>query len=161
MAICRQENKKDVESMEIMEIMDYVYKYLPGVVLAIFHVGFLWAILSNLKRLICCTKKVDATVKSVSEHEHKHKDSDSGKITYSYTYKVIFEYDFNGKHYESIHEYSKHAHYSKGNKTYIKINPLKPSESWTKHEFKDLFVLSLAIPVLAFFDYVYIMAAFM
>lgn len=140
--------------------MDFVFKYVPGIILAVLHVLFLWAILSNLKRLICCTKKVDATVESVSEHEHKHKDSDSGKITYKYTYSVIFEYDFNGKHYESTHVYSNHAHYSKGSETYIKINPLKPEESWTKHEFKDLFALSLAIPVLAFFDYLYIMINF-
>ena len=156
MAMCRK-NLIDVGSIEIM---DYVYKYLPGIILAIFNLGFLWAILSNLKRLICCTKKVDAIVKSVSEHEHKHKDSKTGKTKYSYTYTVIFEYDFNGKHYESTHNYSNHAHYSKGNKTDIKINPLKPEESWTKHEFKDLFALSLAIPVLAFFDYLYIMINF-
>lgn len=140
--------------------MDYVFKYLPGVVLAILHVAFLWAMLGYIKRLLFCTKKVDATVESVSEHVHKHEDSETGKTTYDYSYIVRFAYEYNGKNYESSHKYSKHAHYSKGSKASIKINPLKPRESWTKYEFKDLFILSLSIPLLAFFDYLYIICCF-
>lgn len=135
--------------------MDYVFKYGPGIILAVFHVLFLWAIISKLKRLLLCTKKVDATVKSVYEHEHEHKDSETGKRTYTYTYEVTFGYEYNGKTYESSHEYSKHAHYFKNQETYIKINPLKPEESWTKYEIGELLALSLSIPLLAFFDLIY------
>ena len=37
----------------------------------------------------------------------------------------------------SSHNYSKHCIYYKGQNTVIKINPNKPTESWTKGELKN------------------------
>jgi hypothetical protein len=110
--------------------------------------------------MIVCTETIVAKVKYVDEKQHKHEDSKTGKVTYDYSYDVTFQYDYNGQIYESEHNYSKHCRYSKNQNTDIKINPHNPEESWTKGELIDILKLSLSIPLLVFFDLIYINAFF-
>ena len=113
--------------------MDVIGPILVGIVLAIIHLVTLFVILGDIKRLIFCTNKVDATVKSVTEKVKKNKDSKE-----KYTYRVTFKYDYNGQTYESFHTYSNHCRYSKNSSIDVKINPHKPKECWVKDELKDL-----------------------
>ena len=53
--------------------MDVIGPILVGIVLAIIHLVTLFVILGDIKRLIFCTNKVDATVKSVTEKVKKIK----------------------------------------------------------------------------------------
>ena len=140
--------------------MDVIVPVLIGLVLVSIHALTLFVMMGYIKRIILCTKKIDAMVKSVTEEVHKHEDSQTGKTEYDYSYLVTFKYDYNGQTYESSHNYSDHCRYIKNQNTIIKINPHNPRESWTKGELKDLLIISLIIPVLAFFDYVYIICVF-
>lgn len=134
---------------------------IVGLILLFFHLLILCVILGNLKRMIVCTETIVAKVKYVDEKQHKHEDSKTGKVKYDYSYEVTFQYDYNGQIYESEHNYSNHCRYSKNQNTDIKINPHNPEESWTKGELIDILKLSLSIPLLVFFDLIYINAFFL
>ena len=140
--------------------MGVVGAVLAGLVLLVFHVLTLFVMIGDMKRLILCTNTVDAQVEDVTEEVHRYKDSKTGKVKHKRSYRVAFQYDYNGQTYKSFHVYSKHCRYSENQDTEIKINPHNPEESWTKGELKDLFIISLSIPLYVFFDYVYIMAVF-
>ena len=129
---------------------------IVGLILLLFHVLFLYCIFGYIKRIIVCTEKIYAKVTSVEEDENEHKDSKTGKITYTYSYKTFFKYDYNGQTYETTQTYDKNRRYDRGDEPLIKINPHNPKEIWTKGEFIDLLKLSLALPLLAFFDLLYI-----
>ena len=113
-----------------------------------------------IKRMIVCSEKIYAKVKSVEEDEDKHKDSKTGKTVYTYSYKTFFEYEYNGQTYEATQTYDKNSRYAKGDEPLIKINPHNPKEIWTKGEIIDLLKLSLALPLYAFFDLIYISVFF-
>ena len=129
---------------------------IVGLILLLFHVLFLYCIFGYIKRIIVCTEKIYAKVTSVEEDENEHKDSKTGKITYTHRYKTFFKYDYNGQTYETTQTYGKNRRYDRGDEPLIKINPHNPKEIWTKGEFIDLLKLSLALPLLAFFDLLYI-----
>lgn len=137
-----------------------VVTVLAGSVLGIFQVLTLFAIIRNIKRMVVCTKKVDAWVESVTEEVKKHKDSKTGKVKRKYSYDVTFKYDYNSRTYTSTHVYEKRCSYFNNQDTEIKINPHNPSESWTKGELKDILSLFLLIPLYVFFDYLYIICVF-
>lgn len=137
-----------------------VVTVLAGSVLGIFQVLTLVAMIRDIKRMIVCTKKVDARVESVTEKEKEYKDSKTGKVKRKYSYIVTFKFDYNGQTYESSHVYSKRCSYFKNQDTEIKINPHNPSESWTKGELKDFLSLFLLVPLYVFFDYLYIICVF-
>ena len=137
-----------------------VVAVLAGSVLGMFQVWTLFAMIRDIKRMIVCTKKVDARVESVTEEEKEYKDSKTGKVKRKYSYRVTFKYDYNGQTYTSTHVYAKRCSYFKNQDTEIKINPHKPSESWTKGELKDFLSLFLLVPLYAFFDYLYIICVF-
>lgn len=140
--------------------MEYFLPGLIGLLLLIFNVLVLYVIISDIKRIIVCTKKVDARIKTVSERVDEHKDSETGKIEYRYSYDVTFEYDYNGQTYKTTKNYSKRNGYDRGVVAEIKINPHKPEEIWTKGELKGLILVCFLIPIFAFFDYVYVMFCF-
>ena len=136
--------------------MEYVGLVLAGSVLLIFHVLTLFVMIQDIKRMISCTEIVDAKVETITVKRHRHKDSKTGKTKTKRSYEVTFQYDYNGQTYESFHTYSKRCRYSENEITNIKIDPHDPEESWTKGELESLIIVSLMIPVLAFFDYLYI-----
>ena len=103
-----------------------------GIILLIFHILFLYVILSDIKRIIVFREKVDAYLKSVLEEIKETEDCKS-----EYNYDDTFVYDYNGQSYKSSHSYSKHCIYYKGQNTAIIFIPNKPTESWTKGELKN------------------------
>ena len=135
--------------------MEVIFAVLAGLVLLILHVLTFYFIFGYVKRLIVCSKKIDALVTEVSAGVEIHEDSETGKVTYEDVYLVTFEYEYQGKKYHSHHQYSKHCRYIANTKAIIKINPHHPAESWTKDEWIDLFKVSAILPVFAFFDYLY------
>ena len=140
--------------------MDVVFAALPGLVLLIFHVVTFYVMIGYIRRMIVCSQKMDALVTEVSEGVEKHEDSETGKVTYEDVYLVTFEYEYQGKKYHSHHQYSKHCRYIANTKAIIKINPHHPAESWTKGELKEIFLLSLSLPLYVFFDYLYYVIVF-
>ena len=46
--------------------MEYIIPVLIGLLLAVFHVLFLIVMISGIKKMIVCTQKTDALVKSVT-----------------------------------------------------------------------------------------------
>ena len=140
--------------------MEVICAVLAGLVLLILHVLTFYFIFGYVKRLIVCSKKIDALVTEVSAGVEKHEDSETGKVTYEDVYLVTFEYEYQGKKYHSNHQYSKHCRYSENQKAVIKINPHHPAQSWTKGELKEIFLLSLSLPLYVFFDYLYYVIVF-
>ena len=140
--------------------MEVICAVLAGLVLLILHVLTFYFIFGYVKRLIVCSKKIDALVTEVSAGVEKHEDSETGKVTYEDVYLVTFEYEYQGKKYHSNHQYSKHCRYIANKKAIIKINPHHPAQSWTKGELKEIFLLSLSLPLYAFFDYLYYIIVF-
>ena len=135
--------------------MDLVAHIAVGIILGIFHVLLLCVIIGNTKRMLVCTKTVDAKVRSVEEKLKEYKDSKTGRTKTKYHYRVFLRYDYKGQTYDACHNYIKHCPYFKGQETYLKINPFKPTDSWAKGEFLDILKVSLCIPVLVFFDLLY------
>ena len=140
--------------------MEYIIPVLIGLLLAVFHVLFLIVMISGIKKMIVCTQKTDALVKSVTEEVDDYKDSKTGKVKYRYRYIVTFKYDHNGQTYESSHTYSDHCRYVRNSTAIIKINPHKPEESRTKDELTDLIKVSLIIPIFVIVDLFYFMCVF-
>ena len=140
--------------------MEVICAVLAGLVLLILHVLTFYFIFGYVKRLIVCSKKIDALVTEVSAGVEIHEDSETGKVTYEDVYLVTFEYEYQGKKYHSNHQYSKHCMYIENTEAIIKINPHHPAESWTKGELKEIFLLSLSLPLYAFFDYLYYLIVF-
>lgn len=140
--------------------MEYIIPVLIGLLLAVFHVLFLIVMISGIKKMIVCTQKTDALVKSVTEEVDDYKDSQTGKVKYRYRYIVTFKYDHNGQTYESSHTYSDHCRYVRNSTAIIKINPHKPEESRTKDELTDLIKVSLIIPIFVIVDLFYFMCVF-
>ncbi len=136
--------------------MEIVGLVLAGLVLLIFNILTFYVLIDDIKTMIVCTQKIVARVKTITQERHRHKDSKTGRVKTEYSYRVTFEYEYQGQTYESFHTYSKHCRYSENQNTAIKINPHNPEESWTKEELKSLIIVSFMIPVLAFFDYLYI-----
>ena len=140
--------------------MEIVGAVLAGLFLLILHVLTFAFMIGKIKRKIVCTETVDAWIDSVTLEETEYEDSKTGEVKREDSYSVVFIYDYYGQTYKSSHLYSKHCRYISDQYTKIKINPHNPRESWTKGELRDVLILSLAIPLYAFFDYLYIICVF-
>ena len=79
--------------------MEVIFAVLAGLVLLILHVLTFYFIFGYVKRLIVCSKKIDALVTEVSAGVEIHEDSETGKVTYEDVYLVTFEYEYQGKKY--------------------------------------------------------------
>ena len=131
-----------------------------GFILLLFHVLTFYFMFGYIKRMIVCSEKIYAKVTRVEEDENKHKDSKTGKTVYTYSYKTYFKYDYNGQTYEATKTYDKRSRYDRGDEALIKINPHNPKEIWANGEIIDLLKLSLALPLYAFLDLIYIATVF-
>ena len=139
-----------------MDISD-IFTIVVGIILLLIQVLILYFIITSIKSMIVCTEKVVAKVTSVIEEKKRHEDSKTGKTEYRYYYEVTFKYDYNGQVYDTTRTYSDRSKYSNGDNPTIKINPHNPKETWgIKGDINTLLGLSLSIPLLAFFDIIYL-----
>ena len=139
-----------------MELSD-IFVIIVGIILLLIQLLILYFIITGIKSIIVCTKEVAAKVTSVIDEKRRYEDSKTGKTEYRYYYEVTFKYDYNGQVYDTTRTYSDRSKYSNGDNPTIKINPHNPKETWgIKGDINTLLGLSLSIPLLAFFDIIYL-----